>query len=219
MASVSVDSGQIEATDFLRSVPREKWRSLMNLRKYFLAVNLTHDCSCLVQFVDDAKLMYAELGFASADEMVRNGYELEPEEIRLAVDWLRLNPPAHPLPLETAKRYAQHGGARKGAGRPKANVKLEVSSLDCERQVPTALEAQRSLASTAQSQDTVIKNQVRNTRLKGDGSIERTLARLDRDGFIDLAAQVRAGEISANAAAIKAGFRKRRRCPHCGHEL
>jgi hypothetical protein len=25
---------------------------------------------------------------------------------RLAVDWLRLNPPAHPLPLETARKYA-----------------------------------------------------------------------------------------------------------------
>jgi hypothetical protein len=39
---------------------------------------------------------------ATADEM------LEPEEIRLAVDWLRLNPPLHPLPLETAKKLAAY---------------------------------------------------------------------------------------------------------------
>jgi hypothetical protein len=42
---------------------------------------------------------------------------------------------------------------------------------------------------------------VRNTRLKGDGSVERALARLDRDGHAELAAQVRAGTLSASAAA------------------
>jgi hypothetical protein len=34
------------------------------------------------------------------------------------------------------------------------------------------------------------------------------LARLDRDGHAGLAAKVRAGTMSANAAAIEAGFRK-----------
>jgi hypothetical protein len=37
------------------------------------------------------------------------------------------------------------------------------------------------------------------------------LARLDRDNP-DLAARVRAGELSANAAAIEAGWRKKRAC-------
>jgi hypothetical protein len=44
------------------------------------------------------------------------------------------------------------------------------------------------------------------------------LARLRRDRP-DLAEKVIAGELSANAAAIEAGFRKKRRCPHCGGEL
>ena len=39
-------------------------------------------------------------------------------------------------------------------------------------------------------------------------SIEYTIARLDRDAP-ELAARVRAGDISANAAAIEAGFRKK----------
>jgi len=45
------------------------------------------------------------------------------------------------------------------------------------------------------------------------------LARLDRD-YPQLAARVRSGELSANAAAIEAGFRKKpkRHCPQCGHE-
>jgi hypothetical protein len=48
-----------------------------------------------------------------------------------------------------------------------------------------------------------VKGQVRNTRLKGDGSVERTLARLRRDRP-DLAEKVRAGKLSANAAAVGA---------------
>jgi len=51
---------------------------------------------------------------------------------------------------------------------------------------------------------------VRNTRrLRGDGSVERTLARLDRDGHDELAAKVRSGEMSANAAAELLGWRKK----------
>jgi hypothetical protein len=40
------------------------------------------------------------------------------------------------------------------------------------------------------------------------GSASHWLARLDRDHH-ELAAQVRAGKLTANAAAIEAGFRKR----------
>jgi hypothetical protein len=48
-----------------------------------------------------------------------------------------------------------------------------------------------------------------NVTLKSRGhSRAYILARLDRDGHADLAAKVRAGKLSANAAAIEAGFRK-----------
>ena len=57
--------------------------------------------------------------------MVRSSYELEPEEIRLAVDWLRLNPPPHPLPLETAQELAAREigipGGNAGLGRGAAD--------------------------------------------------------------------------------------------------
>lgn len=49
-----------------------------------------------------------------------------------------------------------------------------------------------------------------NSTLKNRGSTSRAyiLARLDRDGLNDLAARVRAGELSASAAAHAAGWRK-----------
>jgi hypothetical protein len=46
------------------------------------------------------------------------------------------------------------------------------------------------------------------SRFKHGNSLDYILARLDRDGFAELAAKVRAGQLSANAAAIRAGFRK-----------
>jgi len=70
-----------------------------------------------------------------------------------------------------------------------------------------------------------VKDQVGNARLKGNGSVERILAQLDRDELAGLhtgrlADKVRRGEMSANAAAIEAGYRKKpvKRCPKCGHE-
>jgi hypothetical protein len=89
---VSIDSGPITAEDRLRDVPREKWHDLMLARRYFMEVRLSHDCRCLVEFVDDAKLMFEALGFASVEDMISNGYGLEPAEIAVAVEWLRLNP-------------------------------------------------------------------------------------------------------------------------------
>jgi ElaB/YqjD/DUF883 family membrane-anchored ribosome-binding protein len=54
------------------------------------------------------------------------------------------------------------------------------------------------------------KDQVDIINLKTQGGTSRAyiLARLDRDGHAELAAKVRAGKLSANAAAIEAGFRK-----------
>jgi hypothetical protein len=178
---VVINSGPIEAVDLLRDVPQEKWRELMLARRRFCEVALSYDCRCLVQFIADAEQMYRALGFASAEDMVRRGYALEPEEINIALEWLKHNPPDEPLPLDQAVKLGKHGGDRKSEK---------------------------------------LKDQVGIARLKSNGSIERTLARLDRDGFTALAAKVRAGELSANAAAIQAGYRKKlvKRCPNCGHE-
>jgi hypothetical protein len=111
--------------------------------------------------------MFAPLGFKSAEDMVRHGYELEPEEINVAVEWLRLNPPSEPLPLDQAVKLGKQGRPKKG------------EEKGC------------------------------NTTLKR-GTAAHWLARLDRDGLTELAAKVRSGEMSANAAAIEVEYRKRR---------
>jgi hypothetical protein len=168
--AVRVDSGPVNATDRLETVPREKWHDLMCTRAAFLAVKLSYDCRCLVEFVADAEAMYSELGYESAEAMIREGYRLEPEEINIAVEWLKLNPPDEPLPLDQAVKLGRRG-------RPKW-IEQVGSEKPC------------------------------NTRLKY-GTADYWLARLDRDGLEELAAKVRSKKLSANAAAEKAGYRKR----------
>ena len=178
--AVTIDSGPVEAEDFLRDVPQNKWRLLMLARRHFMEVKLSHDCRCLVQFVNDAELMFGALGFTSANDMVRKGYGLKPEEINVAVEWLRLNPPKEPIPLKVAVKLGKRGRPKKG------------------------------------------EEKGDNVTLNGRGNSRAyTLARLDRDEHTELAGKVRSGEMSANAAAIQMGYRKRPTftCPECGHKF
>jgi hypothetical protein len=176
--AVAIDSGPVEATDLIRHVPESKWRELMLARRRFLEIKLSHDCRCLVQFVNDAKMMFKVLGFASVEHMISDGYGLKPEEISIAVEWLRLNPPAEPIGIEPViqkalgqRKIGIHGGEA-GPGRGKKTVG-------------------------------------NTNRLSAGGSTRAyILARLDRDGHAELAAKVRAGTLSANKAAIEAGYRK-----------
>ena len=89
-AEPKIDSGSIEATDRLRDVPRAKWHDLMLARRQFLELQLSSDCRHLVEFVNDAELMFEALGFSSPKQMIIEGYGLELEEINTAVKWLVL---------------------------------------------------------------------------------------------------------------------------------
>jgi hypothetical protein len=178
-----IKSGPITAEDSVHQVPPEKWRELVDARRRFLEIKLSHDCRCLVEFVNDAEIMFSTLGYSTRDDLIRDGYGLEPAEIDIAVQWLELNPPTQPISLQVVKFLANHGGDRRSK---KAMVQRDIVTL----------------------------------KTKRGNSREYVLARLWRDGRPDLMTKVESGEISANAAAIEAGFRKKskRRCPACGHK-
>jgi hypothetical protein len=95
-------------------------------RRRFAEVRLSYDCRCLVQFCDDARQMYRELGFTSAERMIRDGYGLEAEEVSLVVEWLRLNPPNEPVSFDAAKAVLNaNGGDRRSAEFQVDNIKLK----------------------------------------------------------------------------------------------
>lgn len=165
---VTIDSGPVEATDKFNNTPKDKWRLLLIAKRSFLITNLAYDCRCLIEFCEEAEAVYSELGFKSPEEMIREGYELEPAQVSLAVAWLKANGTEKPVGLGEIAPLAKHGGNRKPE-----------------------------------------HGQADNISLKGYGTdTEYTLRRLKRDAP-ELLVQIESGELSVNAAAIKAGFRKK----------
>lgn len=105
---VTIDSGSVEATYKFDNTPRAKWHLLLIAKKSFLKTRLNHDCRCLIEFCEEAELVYADLGFASAEEMIRHGYELDPSQVSLAVAWLKANSDAAPVGMaELSKKIAE----------------------------------------------------------------------------------------------------------------
>jgi hypothetical protein len=100
---VKIDSGPVEATDKFNDTPRDKWHLLLIARASFLSRRLEHDCRCLIEFCEEAELVYSDLGFTSAEGMIREGYELDPIEIDLAIAWLRHNQPGEAIGLDAVK--------------------------------------------------------------------------------------------------------------------
>ena len=162
MAGEEIDSNPLEAEERLDSVPQDRWDALMCKRELFVKEHLAQDCRCLVQFVADAERMAGPLGFHNGDDFIARGLKLASQEIRLAVDWLKINRPQEAIPYEVVQRLAM-----------------------------------REIGVAGRS------------RLKHGNSRAYILARLERAGFRELAAKVRAHEISVSDAAIAAGFRKK----------
>jgi hypothetical protein len=168
MAGVTIDSGPVDPTYNLRDVAPENWGNLMRVRRDFLSRNLQRDCRCLLEFADDADVMAAPLGFASAEDFIRHGLEQDPQQVGWAIDGLRRMRPDEPIPYRRAIALGKHGTNQHTPG-------------------------------------------VGNTKSSSTGgtTVNYILARLDRDGHADLATAVRAGAVSANAAAIHLGWRSK----------
>lgn len=117
MASVIINSGPPDPAHRPTEQPREKWRMLMWVKRDFLRRSITFDCRSLLEFIQDAEEMWQELGFDSAEHMIREGYELDPIEVQYALDWLKVKSPDEAVGFEVAvkggRRLGSHGGDRK----------------------------------------------------------------------------------------------------------
>jgi hypothetical protein len=107
MAGVTIDSGALSPTYRFADVPKGRWRQLVREKRNFLATNIKYDCRCLVEFCEEANAVWQELGYDSAADMIRNGYELDPQQIELAVAWLKINEPGAAVVIDDiGKRVA-----------------------------------------------------------------------------------------------------------------
>lgn len=101
-----------------------------------------------------------------------------------------------------------------GCGWPRKKVEALI------KDDPNLLEMWRLAVTPQHGGDRTIISKNDNISLDGHGTSKSyTVSRLKRE-FPELFEQVVSGDLSANAAAIKAGFRKKPRkcCPNCGHE-
>jgi Arc/MetJ-type ribon-helix-helix transcriptional regulator len=112
--AVVIDSGRPEATDPLDQWPPERWGDLAYARRSYIDRRINSDCRYLVEFVADAERMYEPLGYASADDFIRQGLDLDPEDVALAVTWLKKNQPDQDIPLKVAVQLGKRGRPRKG---------------------------------------------------------------------------------------------------------
>jgi hypothetical protein len=182
---VTVDSG-IKETATLAEVPQSRWRELVDVRRLSLGISLAKDCRRLVEYVDDAEQMYPVLGFSSAAELIRNGLDLKPDEVELAVRWLRLRMPDYPIPYSVAIQRGEEYQKR--------------DARDRQKQRPVGRPPNEILYNN--------KNDVQHYPPPTGNSTEAVLRRLRKDR-LDLHTRVMK-ELSAHAAMIEAGFRTSR---------
>jgi hypothetical protein len=188
-----IDSGPVSATHKFDDVPKEKWRDLVSARKRFLAVKINYDCRCLIQFCEEAEQVWQELGYESAADMIQRGYKLEPVEIDLAVAWLKHNEPETEISIqEVSKRVRIQQLAADNPKWTQQRIADEVgvSQQYVDKVTTKSCESQKSV---------VIPDSIKSSRDRAD------FRKLPEE----LREQVAAKEISLNAAAIRAGIRKK----------
>lgn len=186
MAGVRIDSGPLVPEHPLRLIPSSRWKELVSVRRDWLSTRLNYDCRCLVEFVKDAEEMFTLLGYDSADQLISYGYQLEPEEVHLAVRWLELNEPESAVGMGEVLTRAQ--AVAKAAQATTGEVR-----------------------SKADNQHTKIGHaQSRSDRAAAAGVSEETQRKLDllAQKSPALHAKVKAGKKSAHRACVEAGLVK-----------
>lgn len=189
MAAVRIDSG-INPLVMLTHVPRQQWPRLAEARRYYIDDQFTKDCRKLVEWVKDAEEMWEPLGYASRDEFLTNGLDLNPEEVTLAVRWLELNEPESAIGMEEVVTLAQ-----------------KVRELPAQPTLSEAMQGNQN-ARKEKDENSVANGQPVLTEQQSSNSQERIIRRLKRDAPA-IAKMLERGEYkSARAAGIAAGIVK-----------
>ena len=197
MAAIRIDSGRLEGPERFRDIGRDRWVDLVEVKKDFLARQIGYDCRCLIEACQEAEEVYGELGYASAADMIRNGYDLEPDEIELAVAWLKINEPAAAIGMDAIKAKVAEARAQPlpGVGAPEGNKNALKNKIAEARSDPLV--------------EPGPKNKGDNITFDSRGTgTDYTLRRLARDAP-ELLDKIEAGEMNVNQAAIAAGIRKK----------
>jgi hypothetical protein len=102
VAGVVIHTGAVEEYDTIDTVPRSEWHSLLLAWRRFVRTRLPADCRLLLRISEQAQTVYEHLGFASVEDLIRRGLEIDPEFVRWATEGLQTFDPKEPAPFHAA---------------------------------------------------------------------------------------------------------------------
>lgn len=129
MAAVKINTGEAYHEDRLAESPRNKWAAIIAERRYYLKTNIDYDCRCLVQYVAEAEQFFAELGYESAEAMVLEAYDIQPEQAWAAVAYLQGRGCTGPIGLAEAAAQVQPLGPARRPTLEEADEKLAIGQV------------------------------------------------------------------------------------------
>jgi hypothetical protein len=184
--NVRVETGPLSPLDWAKDVPKEQWKNLVIIRALHCRTHLPFDCRELLRYDQEAREleMWKVCGYADMDEFIRHGLRLDPMLVGWALEGLKALNPDQAAPFEAAIEAGRLLRAKAGAPEGNKNAKKENNSRDT------------GIVSPGKS-DTATYIQA---RLERDGKTDKSKA--------DLLTKVQNGEISAQKAAVEAGFRQ-----------
>lgn len=191
---MKINKGTVDPIDPIDYVPPEDWRILLLARRTFVRTKLSFDCRQLVRFVEEAERMFEPLGFASVDDLVRRGLEIDPELVSWAIAGLQKLDPKQPVPLDEAVER----GRRLVAQTPPAADEHKREQARSKKGTFTRSDAADVHGSSRSDKPRSVKAIARLKRDRDRGDEQAA----------ELLSKVEAGEIKPNRAAVLAGFRK-----------
>jgi len=130
--AVTVNKGIDPLTD-PREIPRSRWSELVAARKYHCLGNIPADCRTLLHIVSDAEGC-DWLGYGSRERYMREGLDLDPGAVDLAIGFLRAADLDVPIEfskaVESGRKLAAHGGDRKSSKVKEENQGDNVTLID-----------------------------------------------------------------------------------------
>jgi len=84
MAGVSINTGPVDYRDQLEKSPKEKWSTIFSERRLYIGAEFQHGCRCVIDWLAEAEAFHSELGYESADEMLQEELNIQPDWVRMA---------------------------------------------------------------------------------------------------------------------------------------
>lgn len=114
MAAVSINTGPVDYRDQMKQLERSKWRELFIKRQQYIHTEFEHGCECVIDWLAEAEEFYKELGYSSADEMLKEALEIPPDWVRMAAAVLEASGQnLSKAEVDHAIELKSHGGDRR----------------------------------------------------------------------------------------------------------